>query len=326
MSPDREKIIKICIAAPLGMLAAHLLGYSNVITTSVSMILVCAFGSGNTRQSAARYSCKRVFAQIVVGIAGGGLTCLLKASRLVPEWLIIAAVSIIAMPVILYLDCRFRYASAYLITAAVGLLVMASGTLLKSTYALQRVLLVFVGCVLGFWLNCLFSCRSLSWLRRTTDRLLRHQEELACLLASGQPQAERLQSQIAAYKSQLTLLLRDAALLHQDRKNAPDHAEIFRYLTFLQTQELFVSALETVAAFKTETTGSVYCLYLKELSNVSLRLLSGECEPPSGSLPVLNYDAGNLTGSDIIIAGSLLAYRHELRHALTKLSHTYTDS
>lgn len=318
---DREKIIKICIAAPLGLLVSHLIGYTNVITTSASMILVCSFGAANPRHATAAYSIRRIFTQLVLGLLGGGSVVLLQTYTELPSWVVVLLVVTFVTPILLTLDYRFRYGSGYLLTASIGLLVMSTGMLSKSSYAFQRILLVIIGCTLGFALNCLFSYHSLPRSRRILYELLDQQERLMQALRSGEKGAEEIKEHIGQYKALHTTLLQETRILLQNKRKAPEAETLSAYISFCETQTYFIKALETLCAVERPETLTIaydtYFNHLEQLVAITARLcreISSAAEPIA--MPVLPNRKSDLSEHDMIISGCILVYQHKLQQAL----------
>lgn len=316
MRTDREKIIKICLAAPLGLLASHLLGYTDVITASVSMLLVCNYGAGSAWRAAAVYSGKRVAAQAVIGCFAALSVTLFAHIPGLPHWAVLPLASAAAMPAVLLLDDRFRYASAFLLTPAVGFLVMAAGFLQTPAYPLRRLLLVAVGCAMGLLLNMAFSLRTLGRCRRELGELLTLERSMAALLRGGAAPPEWGGS-LARYGRLHGALLRESEILLQNRGRRPEAEELRRMVTFCRVQAALTEALRAAEGARQPAPPErrEWLAFLCLLMERAQGLLSAQDEG-AGLLPPSPAWAGLRAEADIVLAGRILEYRDRLARAI----------
>lgn len=316
MRTDREKIIKASLAAPIGLIVSHLLGYTDVITVSVTMLLVCVYGSANSKRAAAFYSGRRILAQLVTGAFAAAAVLILRQWEALPQWLVAVVASAVTMPAVLLLDYRFHFASAYLLTASVGLLVMINGMLQKDTYPIRRFFLVSVGCVMGLALNCVFSLRSRRQSRRDISALVQLQGRLLEQMF-GVPGEGCAQTLLGQYKKLREGLTKDTEILLQDAERSNRRAELERFHAFCKLQAYFVSAAESILELKPQEHWEKFCQELTNLSGAALKLLQVDAEweggrAPSAAMP----DTSRLSDCELVAAGSVIAYRLRLEQAL----------
>lgn len=153
MSKEAEKPVKVFLCCVLGLLLAALLGHPNSITVAATALLVVGTGQNTSQRGVRLYMARRLTVQLL-GTALLMLPLLLLRRRLsLPDWATVLLALLVPLAVFFYLDYRVKLSPMYITSAGISTLILATGTVQSPGYPLTRILLVAVGCLLGYVLS-----------------------------------------------------------------------------------------------------------------------------------------------------------------------------
>jgi len=164
---EREKAVRVMACVAAGLPLSLLVGHPYSVTIPVTAILICSAGMTLPLRGSLVYGAKRVLVQLLSAlfIALPVLLLGVVPAPVVPVSLLAGCLPI---ALLLFLDCRFRFSPNCVTTAAVSSLIMLTGSAQSDGYWKTRVLLVFLGFLLGVLINFLFGWRNS--LRRVCKR------------------------------------------------------------------------------------------------------------------------------------------------------------
>lgn len=154
MRKEIEKPVKAYICVIVGLVISALLGQPNVITIPVTAILVMGTGQNVSRQGIKKYMAGRVAVQFLdSAIIVTTMWLLQRFTSLELNWITVLITMAITLPPVMYLDYRLKVSPTYITTVTVSGLVLITGSAKQWTYPLTRILLVAIGCALGYVLS-----------------------------------------------------------------------------------------------------------------------------------------------------------------------------
>lgn len=250
MRKEIEKPIKAYICVIVGLVISALLGQPNVITIPVTAILVMGTGQNTSRHGVKKYMAGRVAVQFLdSAIIVTTLWLLQRFTPLELNWITVLITMAITLPLVMYLDYRLKVSPMYITTVTVSGLVLITGSAKQWTYPLTRVLLVAIGCVLGYVLSLWILPRDRAQiagrtLRSETEKLLSAMEQAISGSVGSLPGA------IAQSRTAIQTIDGDLIPLLADRGKDPD-------AVLLEHLQRSYQALHQMAIFCEERKASI---------------------------------------------------------------------
>lgn len=250
MRKEIEKPIKAYICVIVGLVISALLGQPNVITIPVTAILVMGTGQNASRHGVKKYMAGRVTVQFLdSAIIVTTLWLLQRFTPLELNWITVLITMAITLPLVMYLDYRLKVSPMYITTVTVSGLVLITGSAKQWTYPLTRILLVAIGCVLGYVLSLWILPRDRAQiagraLRSETEKLLAAMEQAISDSVGGLPEA------IAQSRTAIQTIDGDLIPLLADRGKDPD-------VVLLEHLQRSYQALQQMAIFCEERKASL---------------------------------------------------------------------
>lgn len=173
---EKRRLTKYALATYLSTLAVFLFGFK--MTTSIAYSAIFVISYGPTRFNCVSYSVRRMLAQVIGVLCGGGLHALIHApfTAFLPESQRMAFAMTIGLVIVLSIKylCKLDIAEFTMFTPVFLVLLMTPG---NPQYPFLRVIYCLIGIVIGSVINFLvFPCPANLW--SGLDAKLRRENEL----------------------------------------------------------------------------------------------------------------------------------------------------